>query len=182
MGSPDRRLPKYSHGLSLVKQRVKNPNLITPSYEDRGLFKKPLAELIVNLIPKFRQNTRGDLIIKGLVQNGGEVDVFFAGRRKSQAGDLVALLKLMWEDAVYVARNRVSSLEPKDVRLPTRVLGSWRTRIVEDDEEWYSREYQLLVARWAYNGVGGEFCSYGELPFVEQELMKTDESRTSDRF
>ncbi len=159
-----------------MKPRAKNPALITPAYEDRGLFKKTPTELVVILIPKFGKNTRGDVIIKGVVQNGVEVDVVFAGRRKGQARDLVKLLHQMWDDAVYAARNRVRPPERKSVRLPTRVQGSWRTRIVEDEEEWYSREYQLLVARWAYNGEDGEFRSFGEPPFVEQGFLKASES------
>lgn len=159
-----------------MKQRIKNPSLITPAYEDRGLFKKSPAELVVNLIPKFGKNSRQDVIIKGLVQNDVEVDVIFAGRRKKQSAELVTLLTRLWEDALYCGRNRARAPERKDVRLPTRVQGSWRTRIVEDDDEWYSREYQLLVARWAFKTEVGEFRSFGEPPFVEQGYLKTETS------
>lgn len=155
-----------------MKKRITNPALITPEYEDRGLFKKPPTELTVNLIPKFGRNSRHDVIIKGLVQNGVEVDVFFAGRRKKQAGELVKLLNRMWEDALYANRMRAKPPERRDVRLPTRVQGSWRTRVVEDEEEWYSREYQLLVARWAFKAEDGEFRSFGEPPFSEKSLTK----------
>ncbi|TCL08012.1 hypothetical protein BXY66_0043 [Shimia isoporae] len=146
--------------------------MVTPAYEDRGLFKKPPTELTVNLIPKFGKNSRQDIIIKGLVANGVEVDVIFAGRRKKNAVELVTLLRHMWENATIYGPKGARAPKRRDVRLPTRVQGSWRTRIVEDDEEWYEREYQLLVARWAFKSEDGEFHSYGEPPFPEQSLAK----------
>ena len=152
-----------------MKKRIDNPAMITPAYEDSGLFKKPPTELVVNLIPKFGTNSRQDVIIKGLVQNM-EVDVIFAGRRKKESAELVALLKRKWENATYLSSG---GARPKrsDVRLPTRVQGSWRMRVVEeeeDEQDLYSKEYQLLVARWAFNSDNGEFKSFGEPPFAEQ--------------
>ncbi|MFY0662138.1 MAG: hypothetical protein JXR15_16715 [Shimia sp.] len=150
-----------------MKKRIESPSLITPAYEDSGLFKKPPTELVVNLIPKFSKNSRDDVIIKGLVQNDVEIDVIFAGRRKREAAELVALLKRKWENANY----RVTKApKRKDVRLPTRVQGSWRMRVAEDEHEQdlYTKEYQLLVARWAFNADNGEFRSFGEPPFQQQ--------------
>lgn len=151
-----------------MKKRLENRAKVTPAYEDSGLFKKPPTELVVNLIPKFGTNSRNDVIIKGLVQNGVEVDVIFAGRRKKEAAELVALLKRKWETANF----RVATAPARrDVRVPTRVQGSWRMRVVEDEydeQELYSKEYQLLVARWAFNSDNGEFKSFGEPPFQEQ--------------
>lgn len=155
-----------------MNKRVNNPVLITPSYEDRGLFKKPPTELVVELIPKFGKSSRNDIIIKGLVQNGVEVDVIFAGRRKKQADELVRLLRRKWDEVTDVVHRGMKHPKREDVRIPARIQGSWRTRIVEDDEEWYSREYQLLVARWAFMSEGGEFRSFGEPPFTDASSLK----------
>ncbi len=163
-----------------MKKRIDTPSLITPDYEDGGLFKKPPTELVVDLIPKFGKNSRGDVIIKGLVKrdvHDVEVDVIFAGRRKSESGELVTLLKRKWDNANYrVAKTPAR----KEVRLPTRVQGSWRMRVAEvDDEdaqELYTKEYQLLVARWAFNSDTGEFRSFGEPPFQEQMVKRASGS------
>ncbi|MFY0617380.1 hypothetical protein [Shimia sp.] len=157
-----------------MKKRIKNPALISPSYEDRGLFKKPPTELIVNLIPRFGKNTRGDTIIAGLVKNDVEIAVTFAGRRKKQAVELVTLLNRKWEAANYRLPKGTKAPERSDIRVPTRIQGSWRTRIVEDEQEWYARQYQLLVARWAFNTDSGEFRSFGEPPFQERVDMKAN--------
>jgi len=153
-----------------LKKRIENPAMITPAYEDGGLFKKPPTELVVNLIPKFAKNSRQDVIIKGLVQNDVEIDVIFAGRRKQEASEIVTLLKRKWEDANFRIPKGYKAPTRKDVFVPTRVQGSWRTRVVEDEQEpsLYAKEYQLLVARWAFNSDTGEFRSFGEPPFQEQ--------------
>ncbi len=126
----------------------------------------------MELITKFGKSSRNDIIIKGLVQNGVEVDVIFAGRRKKQADELVRLLRHRWDEATDVVHRGMKHPKREDVRIPVRIQGSWRTRIVEDDEEWYSREYQLLVARWAFMSEGGEFQSFGEPPFTDTSSLK----------
>lgn len=162
-----------------MKKRIDNPALITPAYEDRGLFKKPPTELVVKLIPKFGQNSRKDVIIKGLLQNDVEVDVIFAGRRKKQADELVTLLRRKWDNANYMAPKGGKRPTRSDVRLPTRVQGSWRTRVMEDEEELFAKEYQLIVARWAFNSESGELRSFGEPPFTGQ-AVPTAEGDFSD--
>ncbi|MDA5557281.1 hypothetical protein [Shimia sp. MMG029] len=155
-----------------MKKRISNPDDITPAYEDQGLFKKPSTELVINLIPKFGKNTRHDVIIKGLMENGVEVDVIFAGRRKHQAAELVTLMKRKWEEANYSVVKGSPPPKRKSVRVPTRVQGSWRTRVIDDEQNLYCVEHQLLVARWAYHGSGGEFCSFGEPPYVQQRFKE----------
>ncbi len=153
-----------------MKKRI-NPALITPAYEDSGLFKKPPTELVVSLIPKFGTNSRQDILIKGLMKNNVEIDVIFAGRRKYQAVELVNLLKRKW--AAACARVPNGGLHPprRDVRVPTRVQGAWRMRVFEEEEEQnlVSKEYQLIAARWGYKSETGESVSFGEPPVVEKK-------------
>ena len=54
---------------------------ITPVYEDAGLFKTAICDLMLELIPQVRRNDREDLIVRGFVDRKTEIDVFFAGRR-----------------------------------------------------------------------------------------------------
>ena len=63
--------------------------------------------------------------------------------------------------------------------MPTGVQGSWRTRVVEDEQEpnLYDKEYQLLVARWAFNSDTGEFKSFGEPPFQQQVVQTAEASK-----
>jgi hypothetical protein len=60
----------------------------------------------------------------------------------------------------------------RNVRVPTRVQGSWRTRVTDDAQELYTVEHQLLVARWAYHGYSGDFHSFGEPPYVQQRFQE----------
>ncbi|MBO9397693.1 hypothetical protein J7399_16895 [Shimia sp. R9_1] len=155
-----------------MKKRISNPADITPAYEDRGLFKKPSTELAIDLIPKFGKNTRHDIIIKGLMQNDVEVDVIFAGRRKRHAEELVTLLRRKWDEANQIVIKGMKPPTRKRVRVPTRVQGSWRTRVIDDEQNLYIVEHQLLVARWAYNSFDGEFRSFGEPPYVQQRFQE----------
>lgn len=160
-----------------MKKRINDPALITPAYEDQGLFKRPSAELVVTLFPKFGTNSRKDTIIKGLMQNDVEVDVIFAGRRKQEAAELVTLLRRLWDAANFQVPKGHPAPVREDVRVPTRIQGSWRMRVEEGEEEaeaLYTKEYQLLVARWAFNSDNGAFRSFGTPPFQEQVMNRSD--------
>lgn len=151
--------------------------MVTPAYEDSGLFKKPTTELIVNLIPKFGKNSRHDIIIKGLMPNGVEIDVIFAGRRKRYAEELVALLKQKWAGAHRLTKG-MTPPRRRDVFVPTRLYGSWRSRVAEDAQDLTRVEHQFLAARWAYHSHQGDARTCGELPYAELRLRaKTGQSR-----
>ena len=52
---------------------------VTASYEDAGLFKTAICQLMLELIPQMRRNDRQDLIVRGFVDRKTEIDVFSRG-------------------------------------------------------------------------------------------------------
>lgn len=51
----------------MPRNRRLPPKLVTPSYEDSGIFKNKVSQFSVELVPQFAQNMRGDLVIKGIL-------------------------------------------------------------------------------------------------------------------
>lgn len=142
---------------------------VTAAYEDAGLFRTAICQMMLELIPQMRRNDREDLIVRGFVDRKIEIDVFFAGRRAAETGPLVTQLKAMMQHA----RKKASGLdqpppEPEKVRLPVRVEGAWRRSLKRDDSGWETGSYHFVVARWSLLDKEGNTVSFGEAPAVTQ--------------
>ena len=140
---------------------------ITPFYEDAGLFKTALCDMMLELIPQIRRNDRQDLIVRGFVDRKTEIDVFFAGRRASDVGPLEAQLKSLMSRARQKAVE--TNAPPPDVekiRLPVRAEGSWRRSLQRDESGWETGTYHFVVARWSLLDRDGNTVSFGERPVV----------------
>ena len=148
-----------------MQDRRKHFSVITPAYEDSGLFKSNLRQVLVELVPQTSRNARQDLVIRGFFGNQKEVAVTFAGRRMKDALPLETHLKTMWKNAVHTASLR-SQERPtfEDVRFPVMIEGVWRPRFQRDITGWETRSYQLIAARWAVVDKIGQSFSYGEPP------------------
>ena len=157
--------------LSPMKKRVlqtrKPLSEITPIYEDSGLFKTALCDLMLELIPQMRRNDRDDLIVRGFVDRKIEIDVFFAGRRVAEVGPMERHLKSMMTGARKQAADSEGS--PPDVtmlRLPVRAEGAWRRSLKRDDYGWETGTYHFVVARWSFLDARGETVTFGESPVI----------------
>lgn len=138
---------------------------ISPAYEDAGLFRTAICQLMLELIPQTRRNDRDDLIVRAFVDRKIEIDVFFAGRRTAEAGPLEAQLKALMQHA----RKKASDADrpppdPGNIRLPVRVEGAWRRSLQRDDSGWETGTYHFVVARWSLLDKDGNTVSFGEAP------------------
>lgn len=140
---------------------------VTAAFEDAGLFRTAICQMLLELIPQMRRNERDDLIIRAFVDRKIEIDVFFAGRRRAETGPLEVQLKALMQHA----RKKAAGLdhpppEPDKVRLPVRVEGAWRRSLKRDDSGWETGSYHFVVARWSLLDKDGNTVSFGEAPAV----------------
>ena len=124
---------------------------VTPESEDAGLFKNGMTQVDLVLVPIFGKTARGDITVRGYVDDTKEVSVVFAGRRKSDFSGLKQELRLMLTQANFSAAQRREDPPPlKTIRLPVQIEGSWRQRFERDASGDERRTLQFLAARWAY--------------------------------
>ena len=145
----------------MPRNRRLPPKLVTPSYEDSGIFKNKVSQFSVELVPQFAQNMRGDLVIKGYLDGETAIDVVFPGRRTALAEPLREQLKSLWTRASVTARHAAQPIEVDAVRLQTCLEGAWRPRFRRDDMGWETRAHQLYVARWSLLAADGATQMFG---------------------
>lgn len=99
-----------------------------------------------------RTSSRGDLVCIGYIGDA-EVEVVFPGRRQSETGPLKTEL------------GRVTKGKSgRAGRLPIRLRGIWRTRLISLDDVESKRMYQFLVSEWVLRNTQGLDTSFGEPP------------------
>ncbi|KIC11982.1 hypothetical protein RA19_05010 [Leisingera sp. ANG-M1] len=148
-----------------MTNRRKPASQITPQYEDSGLFKREVRDVEVELVPVFSRNSRGDLVVKGIVKPEAEVEVVFAGRRTRDAAGLVERMKKLRTQGVRTALNGHEAMaQVRRLRLPVKVRGTWRLRFVADTSGWDLKTYQLLAAQWAFADLDGVTVCAGSPP------------------
>ena len=147
--------------------RRKPASEITPAYEDGGIFKNELVQLMVELVPLTAKNSRNDLIVKGFVDGNSAIEVVFPGRRKVQAKPVVALLQAKLTHARKVAARTGARVDVDTLRYPARIEGSWRPRFKRDDNGWETRQFQLFAARWILKDLNGKAITFGEMKVRE---------------
>lgn len=125
--------------------------------EDRALYRTGLVRIAVEVTPERRRSARGDLILRGYVA-GKEVEVIFPGRRHAAAVPLLHRLQQLLERAKQTGATRA--------RLPMRIDGSWRIRLMTERDGMPDRRFQLLAARWQFQGSDGGEHLHGEMPLA----------------
>jgi hypothetical protein len=149
-----------------MQNRRRAPKEITATSEDQGLFKKDLGQFRVALVPHIKRSSRGDLVVRGYLDNTREVFVIFAGRRAKEALPIESRVKAMFVQASQAAAK--ADRKPPEVnaiRLPIHVEGSWRSRFQRDVSGWDHRSFQLLASRWAFADADGMTNLGGRPPF-----------------
>ncbi len=157
----------FSYSKRDLHQMRKTSVEITPVYEDAGLFKTAICDLMLELIPQVRRNDREDLIVRGFVDRKTEIDVFFAGRRAAEVGPLEAQLKALMTRARKTA-TAAGAPPPsvETVRLPVRAEGAWRRSLQRDESGWETGTYHFVVSRWSLLDREGNTVTFGEAPAV----------------
>ncbi|WP_315900120.1 hypothetical protein [Leisingera daeponensis] len=150
---------------------------MTPLIEDEGLFKREVRDVPVELVPVFSRNNRGDLVVKGIVSPGAEIEVVFAGRRLREAAGLVERMKNLRAQGARAALNgHEAMMQIRQLRLPVQVRGAWRLRFEPDASGWEVKSYQLIAAQWAFTDLEGYTVLAGWPP-VEPEDRVQDRAR-----
>lgn len=150
---------------------------VAPAYEDAGLFKTALGEMMLELIPQMRKNDRQDLIVRGFADRKIEIDVVFAGRRVGDVTPLVDQLKILMSEARKQAA--LAGKQPPDVRnirLPVRIEGAWRQSFKQDPGGWQTGTYVFMAARWSILDHNGKTITFGESPMVVTPPARTGDS------
>jgi hypothetical protein len=163
-----------------MPHRRKPSHLITPAYEDNGLFKSPVHKVVVGLVPQAVRNNRQDLVVRGFVEPEIEVSVIFAGRRARQTAPLQAQLRRLLFHARAQARGWDQEALDR-TRLPVRIEGAWRSRFSRDPEGWETRSHELLVARWALIDETGATQHYGEGPARASTCRSVPQAASGNR-
>ncbi|MFT6684192.1 MAG: hypothetical protein ACJAQV_001362 [Loktanella salsilacus] len=149
-----------------------DPALVTPSYEDAGLFKYDLCSLNLSLLPGVRRNARADYIFDAMIDGKYRAPIFFAGRRARQTF-------LMLDAMTRMARG-VPLADPADDDLPDsnpdlylaydgpsiplQVNGAWRSPVIEDDQGFARPMHQFIAAVWTLNAGTGPGMQFGAPP------------------
>lgn len=107
-----------------------------------------------------RRNDRGDLVVRGFVDEKYEIDVLFAGRRTRDAIPLERRLRSLIAEARRLRPGQ--EIPPDSVRLPVRVEGAWRKRLQRDASGWETGTHHLVAARWAMEVQSGSAMQFGE--------------------
>ena len=108
-----------------MQNRRRASKEITHRSEDQGLFKKDLGQFRVSLVPHIKRSSRGDLVVRGYLNDRREVFVIFAGRRAKEALAVESQIKSMFARAKQAAAK--AGRTPPDVnanRLHVHVEGS----------------------------------------------------------
>ncbi|OED50368.1 hypothetical protein AB838_02365 [Rhodobacteraceae bacterium (ex Bugula neritina AB1)] len=152
---------------------------ITPTIEDAGLFKREVRDVAVALVPVFSRNTRGDLVVKGIVPPDAEIEVVFAGRRMRDVGNLVMRMKRLRAAGVRAAMTGHQAMNSiRQLRLPVNIRGTWRFRFQPDPSGWEVKSYQLIAAQWVFADQDGVTMRAGWPP-VEQENPAQERARAA---
>lgn len=152
--------------LSMLKHSMKEP-IVSPDYEDAGLFSGNICQISVELVPQMRRTDRDDLVVRGFVNGNREVEVLFAGRRARNVGPLETRLKGLLtraRQAAEAARQEVPDVDR--VRCPVRIEGAWRRKTFRDESGWETHSYNFVAARWSLLNKDGQSVSFGEPPAV----------------
>jgi hypothetical protein len=133
------------------------------SREDVLHFRTGTVPVTVDVTPQRRRTPMGDLVLRGYI-DGKEIEVVFPGRRQAAAVPLLQRLMAKLQLAKLQSGADEKSAERTDVRQQVRVDGTWRVRLMNEQDARPERRFQLVAARWRYRGPDGVEHVHGALP------------------
>ena len=146
----------------MINKRL-GAHLVTPRYEDAGLFGTELCRLDVKLLPGARRNDRHDFIFTGIIDRGHRVPVFFAGRRAADAQALVVATDRIRRQRV-AAGGPAPDAEPQALAL--RIDGAWRKLVHQDAQGFAQVTHQFIAAMWSIGAGDAAARRYGTPPVL----------------
>ena len=139
------------------------PELVTPRYEDQGLFKSDICSLNIALLPGPTRTDRQDIVFDGLIDRTYRAPVIFAGRR-------AAMATLLEDAALRIAApsqdlpDESALALPRRPSLALRIDGAWR-RLVGEDALGFARvRHQFIAAVWTISTGSGATLQFGMPP------------------
>ena len=138
---------------------------VSPAYEDAGLFKNEICEVVVWLVPIVHTTRRGDVQATGFIDDTLEVPVLFAGRRVAQARQLLDRLSALKTEVMQDALRK-DKPPPfiESIRLPVWISGAWRARFMKEPDGCVTRSYHMVAAKWRFEVDGGKVVEQGTEP------------------
>ena len=124
--------------------------------EDRALFRSGMVNITVELTPERRRSSRGDLVLRAYVAEK-EIEVVFTGRRHAAAVPLLHRLQHLLQAA---------GQGDKRPSITVRIDGVWRIRMMAERDGIADRRFQLIAARWHFEGRDGIKHLHGEMPVM----------------
>ncbi|MFQ1699764.1 hypothetical protein ACJ5NV_04130 [Loktanella agnita] len=147
----------------MLKKRL-DETLVTPRYEDAGLFKSDIYRLQVALLPGVQRNARNDYIFVGMINRKYQTPVLFAGRRASFAAGVVAITERIKGGTMgELADETVTTVAGRQA-LALRIDGAWRRFVSEDASGFALVRYQFIAAVWAFGARGDSGARFGLMP------------------
>ena len=144
---------------------------VTSTSEDWGIFKNATVSVRLEVTPLRRETSRGDLLCAGY-SDDARIEVVFPGRRRSAASQMeTALDQLMRKENAAAQSRGAPAPHVVDLRMPLKAEGTWRTRLMETDDEDLERIYQFLAARWSFHDQNGQEKTFGE-PVLQSPAAK----------
>ncbi len=131
--------------------------------EDALLFRSGTVQVTVDVTPQRRRTPMGDLVFRGFV-DGKEIELVFPGRRQAAAVPLMQRLLAKLRLSQLEGTSEKGSLVTDAVRLRLRVDGSWRIRLMNEQDAKPERRFQLVAARWRYRDQHGIEQVFGHMP------------------
>ncbi|WP_386682877.1 hypothetical protein [Loktanella sp. R86503] len=147
-----------------------DPALVTPGYEDAGLFKYDLCRLHLSLLPGVRRNARADFVFDGVIDGKYCTPVFFAGRRAKQAAMMLATISRRFRGSAAVSFGAAPNVTAPNVAaydspaLALQIDGAWRNPVVEGDDGFARPAHQFIAAVWTITAGCGPGQQFGALP------------------
>lgn len=137
-----------------------------PSSREDGLhFRSGTVPVTVDVTPQRRRTPMGDLVLRGFI-DGKEIEVVFPGRRQASAVPLVQRLMAKQQLSKITAASDDMGAGHAQVRQRVRIDGTWRVRLMNEQDAKPERRFQLVAARWRYRGPDGIEHVHGHLPSV----------------
>ncbi|RYH03068.1 hypothetical protein EU805_04865 [Salipiger sp. IMCC34102] len=137
---------------------------ITPTYEDRGLFRSDYCAQRFDLVPIVQSNSRKDLIVTALFRGEHVAPILFAGRRRRYAEQVMSRLEAL--RGALPATRSVDVFARRGALLPLEVEGTWRRLVSEDRHGILHRSYHFIAACWTLTLGDGRRIRFGLPPAV----------------
>lgn len=144
-----------------VRQKVSQPR---PDLREDALhFRNGTVPVTVQVTPRRRRTSIGDLILRGFIGDK-EIEVVFPGRRQAAAVPLLQRLQTRLHHRTLDAPKATPISATDAIREELRVDGAWRVRLINEQDASPERRFQLIAARWRYRGSDGVDHVFGHMP------------------